>query len=138
MEDFHKEFQPEIVDEQIDTYDGHVAHELLSSAQTGGGKRNVFLQQETRKQRYGEGNQQGCYMRSEGGETQLDEPSPENKIVGYEIEHPVETDIGCTAYAVAEKFPAEIPAERGMEKIDGLADNCPCRCEELFHLNSRV
>lgn len=111
LANFHKELQPDIVDQNIETDNQHIAHELVPATEGRLRKGNVFIEQKTREKRYRESNAEGKDMwrngqwKTEQRNIHHISESGEKKMVEKEIEHPVKHHVSSSATSVAEELP---------------------------------
>ena len=118
MEDLNEEFQAEVVDENIANGDEEIPHNLCSAPQSGTGKADVACHPEAREESDGKLEYEGCNVRRESDEAQVEDLTFENKMIENIVQHPFQNEIQAATGRITEQLEAHHLAERRIEEVD--------------------
>ena len=118
MEHFDKEFQAEVIDEDI--ADGHkeIPDNLCPTTQSGARETDVPRHPKTCEESNGEFEHKGRDVGRKGDETEVKHLSVKHIVVENIIQHPFQSQIQATASRITEQFEAHELAERRIEEVD--------------------
>ena len=120
MEDLHKEFQAQVVDQDVDHRDDEIADDLGPPTQGGAAKADVTRHPEARQEGDGELEDESGDVRREGDEAQVEHLRLENEMVKHIVEHPFQGQVQATATAVTEQVQRHEFPKRRIEEVDDL------------------
>ena len=119
MEDLNKEFQAEVVDEDVANGHKEISDNLCPTTQGGTRKTDVSCHPEACEEGDGKLEHEGCDVGREGDETKVEHLRTEDEMVENIIQHPFQHEVQATAGAIAEQLQAHELAERWIEEVDG-------------------
>ena len=118
MEDLHKEFQAQVIDQDVDQRDKKITYDLGSSTQSGAAETDMSSHPETRKESNGEFEDESGNMGRKSNETQIEHLAMKYKMIEYVIQHPFQDQVQATTTAIAEEFQRHDLPERRIEEVD--------------------
>ena len=126
LEYLDKEFQAEVVDEDVAHSDEEIPHNLRSAAQGGTRKTDVSCHPETRQESDGKLEHESRDMGREGNEAEVEHLLMEDEMVENIVQHPFENEVQTSASRITEQLKAHHLAERRIEKVDDRGQGAFC------------
>ena len=118
LEHFDKEFQAEVVDENVAHGDEEIPHNLRSATQSRFRETDVSRHPKTRQESDGKLEHEGRDMGREGNEAEVENLLVEDEMVKNIVQHPFQNEVQTATGRIAEQLKAQKLAERRIEKAD--------------------
>ena len=118
LEHFDEEFQAEVVDENVAYGDEEIPDNLRPAAQGGARETDMARHPETRQEGDGELEHEGCNVRRESDEAQVEDLAFEYEMIENIVQHPFQNEVQATAGRIAEQLEAHHLTERRIEEVD--------------------
>ena len=118
MEYLDKEFQAEVVDEDIADSNEKIPDNLRSTAQGRTRKTDVARHPKTRQESNGKLEHKGRDVGRKGDEAKVEDPTSEDEMIENIVQHPLQHKIHSAASRVMEDLKVHHLAERWIEKVD--------------------
>lgn len=122
MDPFHEEFQEDIVEQNTNTHQHKIPDQLNPTPKDRAGEDDEFGQDEPGREANAEGHQECGYIRADGETHQMYHFLMQDKMITDEEQGNIHQCGKAATGQVTEGQVRNIPPERGIEKIDSVAD----------------
>ena len=123
LENFYKELQTEIVNQDIANCYKEIPDNLSPAAQSGARETNVTRHPEAREEGDGELEYEGGDVGRESNETEVEDLFAEDEMVEHIVQHPLQSQIQSAASRIAEQLQVHHLAKRRIEEVDELGQS---------------
>jgi hypothetical protein len=118
LEDFHKEFQAKVIDDNVAQGNQEVPNYLCSASQSGASEADVTCHPKAGEESNGELEHKSGDMRGESNETQIKHFATEHKMIKHIVKHPFQGKVQAATTAVTEQIQRHELLKRRIEKVD--------------------